>query len=115
MILPLLQAHGQLDVKIDKRDYLLQYVKIPKTEYINFYAWDITEKNLIERKSYDNFFRLNNFLESTDEAYYIIYNSYKEKIYLPHSGDIFMDSTPVNSQMPSKSEEHMFKRIERRL
>ncbi|MEI7472243.1 MAG: PAS domain S-box protein [Chitinophagaceae bacterium] len=79
MIVPLLKGTGQLEVIIDNRDYILQYVKIQKYEYINFYGWDITEKNLIEKKSYDNFFRLNNFLESTDEAYYIIYNTYKEK------------------------------------
>ena len=63
---------GKFEIVVNNKDYLFNY-KITEGGDINFYGVDVTEKNVLQQKAYDNFYRLNNFLESTDEAYYIIY------------------------------------------
>ncbi len=73
---------GTFDITTEKKDYLFYYKKIVGKEYINFYGADITEKNQIEQKEKENFERLNNFLESTQDAYFIIYKNHREKNFI---------------------------------
>jgi PAS domain S-box-containing protein len=73
---------GSLEFSSDKTEYIFYYKKIENKNYINFYGADISEKNRLKEEAQENFKKLNNFLESTDDAYYIIYQKNKQKNYL---------------------------------
>ena len=70
---------GTFDVTTSGIQYLFNYKKIEETNYYNFYGADVTEKNLLRINAQENYQRLRNFLETTDDAYYIIYEKNKEK------------------------------------
>ena len=74
-----LKDTGNFEIKSNGRVYLIYYKKIENNNRINFYFSDITELWDLQQKSYDNFYRLNNFLEATDSVHYIIYARQKEK------------------------------------
>lgn len=70
---------GTIDIKCNDKDYLFYYKKIKDQNYFNFYGTDVTENNLLRKKSQENYQRLNDFLESTEDAYYIIHSKSREK------------------------------------
>ena len=73
---------GSFDVNVKNKQYIFFYKKISGKNYINFYGADVTEKNTLRVKAQENFNRLRNFLESTEDAYYIVYDKYKEKNFI---------------------------------
>lgn len=73
---------GSFDVNVNNKQYIFFYKKITGKNYINFYGADVTEKNTLRVKAQENFNRLRNFLESTEDAYYIVYDKYKEKNFI---------------------------------
>ncbi|MBU3714143.1 MAG: PAS domain S-box protein, partial [Ferruginibacter sp.] len=74
-----ISSFGSIDIKSNNRDYLFNFKKIEGQLYFNFYGTDVTEKNALRKKSQESFQRLNEFLESTEDAYYIIHEKNKEK------------------------------------
>jgi PAS domain S-box-containing protein len=78
-IIKQVKDHGTFDVTTSGIQYLFNYKKIEETNYYNFYGTDVTEKNLLRINAQENYQRLRNFLETTDDAYYIIYEKNKEK------------------------------------
>lgn len=88
---------GKFEIVVNNKDYLFNY-KITEGGDINFYGVDVTEKNVLQQKAYDNFYRLNNFLESTDEAYYIIYTRNKEKNFFTSKWGLFYGFNPGKSK-----------------
>lgn len=62
--------------------------------YYNIYGTDITEKKESELIAQENFERLNNFLESTDDAYYIVYQKNKLKNYFTSRWPLFFGFNP---------------------
>jgi len=87
----------KFEIVVNNKDYLFNY-KITEGGDINFYGVDVTEKNVLQQKAYDNFYRLNNFLESTDEAYYIIYTRNKEKNFFTSKWGLFYGFNPGKSK-----------------
>lgn len=73
---------GSFDVNVNSKQYIFFYKKIIGKSYINFYGADVTEKNTLRLKAQENFNRLRNFLESTEDAYYIVYDKNKEKNFI---------------------------------
>jgi PAS domain S-box-containing protein len=73
---------GSFDVNVNSKQYIFFYKNIIGKKYINFYGADVTEKNTLRVKAQENFNRLRNFLESTEDAYYIVYDKYKEKNFI---------------------------------
>jgi PAS domain S-box-containing protein len=73
---------GSFDVNVNSKQYIFFYKNISGKKYINFYGADVTEKNTLRVKAQENFNRLRNFLESTEDAYYIVYDKYKEKNFI---------------------------------
>jgi PAS domain S-box-containing protein len=67
---------------------------IPNEWYYNIYGSDITEKKKSELRAKENFDRLNNFLESTDDAYYIVYKKNKHKNYFTSRWPLFFGFDP---------------------
>jgi PAS domain S-box-containing protein len=60
----------------------------------NVYGADITDRVKSEEKAYENFTRLNNFLESTNDAYYLIYQNNKERNYFTSQWPLFFGFNP---------------------
>ena len=60
----------------------------------NIYGADITDRVKSEEKAYENFTRLNNFLESTNDAYYLIYQNNKERNYFTSQWPLFFGFNP---------------------
>lgn len=78
-IVKLIDEQGNFDLISNEKQYLFYYKKIFGKNYYNFYGTDVTEKNSLRLKAQENFHRLNNFLESTNDAYFIIYANKKVK------------------------------------
>ncbi len=104
---------GTFDLNFKDIQYLFYYKKIEGKNYINFYGADITEKNKLRDEAQENFKKLNNFLESTADVYYIIHqknhkknlltNQWKQIFGFDGKGmkDIFIEkSTCVISESP---------------
>jgi PAS domain S-box-containing protein len=78
-IIGTLEEDGTLDVFHNKKEFLFFYKKIEGRDYYNIYSADVTEKNALRRMSQESYQRLRNFLESTDDTYYILYEKNPEK------------------------------------
>ncbi len=100
LILPELQDNGQLECTADNRRYIFNYRKISTGDRINFYGTDITEQWELQQRSYDNFYRLNNFLESTEAVHYIVYKKQKEKNFFTSRWPLFFGFNPLKVQDP---------------
>jgi PAS domain S-box-containing protein len=72
---------------------------IPNEEYYNIYGSDINEKKKSELRAKENFDRLNNFLESTDDAYYIVYKKNKNKNYFTSRWPLFFGFDPKSGNI----------------
>lgn len=78
-VLHSLDDEGTLDVFHNKKEILLFYKKIEGRDYFNIYAADVTEKNALRLMAQENYNRLRNFLENTEDTYYILYEKNPEK------------------------------------
>jgi PAS domain S-box-containing protein len=79
MIVHKIDGIGSIDFLSGTRQFLLFHRVVDERKYINFYGIDVTEKNQLRRAAQENYDRLHNFLESTDDAYYIVYGNHREK------------------------------------
>lgn len=70
---------GSFDTASNNRDYIFYYRRGQDSDFINFYGTDVTEKNQLRATAQENFRQLNDFLESTEDAYYIVHSKNKEK------------------------------------
>jgi len=78
-IVHLIDDFGTFNLVSNDVQYLFYYKKVEGKNYFNFYGTDVTETNTLRLKAQENFHRLNKFLESTDDAYFIIYATKKVK------------------------------------
>lgn len=79
MIVQRIEDAGSIDLISGERKFIFYYRKIQERNYINFYGADVTEKNQLRKSAQENYLRLHNFLESTEDAYYIVYGNHYEK------------------------------------
>lgn len=75
MLLPELKTSGQFQIKSNNKHLLFNYQSFMNNSKINLYGVDITTQIQLQQRAYENFYRLNNFLESTDSVHYIIYKN----------------------------------------
>lgn len=75
MLLPELKNSGQFQIKTNNKHLLFNYQFFLDNSKVNLYGVDITNQILLQQRAYENFYRLNNFLESTDSVHYIIYKN----------------------------------------
>lgn len=78
-IVHLIDDFGTFNLLSNGVQYLFHYKKVEGKNYFNFYGTDVTETITLRLKAQENFHRLNNFLESTNDAYFIIYVNKKSK------------------------------------
>lgn len=91
---------GSLELQSGQRSFLFYYKKVTDTGTVNFYGIDITEQKEFQQKAYDNFYRLNNFLESTEAVYYIVYKNHKEKSFFTSRWPLFFGFNPSKVDHP---------------
>jgi PAS domain S-box-containing protein len=91
--------YGNLEVKSEGRIFSISYKKLADGD-VNLYCLDITDQKHLQEKAYDNFYRLNNFLESTDAVYYIIYKNHPEKSFFTSRWPLFFGFNPTKSANP---------------
>ena len=95
-----LKDTGNFEIKSNEKVYLIYFKKIDHNNRINFYFSDITELWDLQQKSYDNFYRLNNFLEATDSVHYIIYARQKEKNFFTSRWPLLFGFNPGKATDP---------------
>lgn len=78
-IIDKLKLSGSFDIAIKNEIYIFSYKKIKGKNYYNFYGANVTEKLRLQKEAEENAKRLSDFLESTTDIYYIIYNSNQNK------------------------------------
>lgn len=90
---------GNIEVKSESRVFSITYKQLPAGDF-NLYFLDITDQKHLQEKAYDNFYRLNNFLESTDAVYYIIYKNHPEKSFFTSRWPLFFGFNPTKFKDP---------------
>jgi len=74
-----LKNKGSIDITANQKQYVFFYKKIKGKKYYNFYGADITEKNALQAEAQESYQQLQNILDNTDEAYYLLYSKHHEK------------------------------------
>lgn len=74
-----LKNKGSIDISANQNQYVFFYKKVKGKKYYNFYGADITEKNLLQSHVQESYLQLQNILDNTDEAYYLLYSKSQEK------------------------------------
>jgi PAS domain S-box-containing protein len=92
-------AAGNMEVKSEGRIFSITYKKLLDDD-INLYCLDVTDQKHLQERAYDNFYRLNNFLESTDAVYYIIYKNHPEKSFFTSRWPLFFGFNPTKTSQP---------------
>lgn len=89
------------EIEIGSKNNYFNFIfcPIPNEGYYNIYASDITEKKQSELIAKENFERLNSFLESTDDAYYIVYQKNKSKNYFTSRWPLFFGFNPKSGNI----------------
>jgi len=95
-ILHLKPKENQLSVDLiaNDRNYSFKIIKRKDNEEYNVYGSDITDRIETEQRAQDNFNKLNNFLESTNDVYYLIYQKNKSKNFFTSRWPLFMGFNP---------------------
>lgn len=95
-IIQLMPKENQLSVDViaNDRNYSFKIIKREDNEEYNIYGSDITDRIETEQRAQDNFNKLNNFLESTNDAYYLIYQKNKGKNFFTSRWPLFMGFNP---------------------
>jgi PAS domain S-box-containing protein len=101
-----------IEIATNGNHYNFIFCPITEEGYFNIYATDITEKKHSELIAKENFERLNSFLESTDDAYYIVYQKNKSKNYFTSRWPLFFGFNPASGNIWKQKrdcvvEEHM--------
>jgi PAS domain S-box-containing protein len=72
----------QIVVINNDNHFAFHIIKSLHREELYAYGKDITERIHLEQRASENFFRLSNFLESTQDGYFLIYKNHQEKNYV---------------------------------
>ena len=94
-----LHNNFEKEISANSRYYNFIFCPIANEGYYNIYGTDITEKKYSELIAKENFERLNNFLESTDDAYYIVYQKNKTKNYFTSRWPLFFGFNPQSGNI----------------
>ncbi len=94
----LLVRPGETQINVDlianDKNYSFKIIKRQDSNEYNVYGSDITDRIETEQRAQDNFNRLNNFLESTNDVYYLIYQRNKTKNFFTSRWPLFMGFNP---------------------
>jgi len=93
------KSNFEIEVNSNGTYYSFIICPILNEGYYNIYGNNITEKKESELIAQENFERLNNFLESTDDAYYIVYQKNKLKNYFTSRWPLFFGFNPKSGNI----------------
>ena len=100
MIMPDLKASGHFQIKSNRKDFLFNYQFFQTNNKVNLYGVDITTQVQLQQRAYENFYRLNNFLESTDSVHYIIYKNKFENNFFTSRWPLLYGFNPAKVNNP---------------
>ena len=115
-IVTTIRNDGSFDINANNKRYQFFHKYLPDVGVINIYAADVTETHTLRVQLQDHLTRLRNFLETTDDAYFITYANHPEKnvvtsrwryffgFDLQSSTDLFADK--AKTIVETKSGEH---------
>ncbi len=83
-----------VDGIVNNRYYSFRIVKRIDSRELNIYGADITERIESEMNAQEVFNKLNNFLESTNDVYYLVYQNNKKKNFFTSRWPLFMGFNP---------------------
>jgi PAS domain S-box-containing protein len=72
-------SYDSFDLSCEGKEYIFFVKKPDHKNYINLYGADVTQKRNLRRMVEENLGRLTNFLDSTEDAYFIVYNKNSDK------------------------------------
>lgn len=85
---------ASIEAIVNERNFIFNFIKRKETHEYNIYGIDVTEKIQSEQRAQENFNRLNNFLESTNDVYYLIYQQNSSKNFFTSRWPLFMGFNP---------------------
>ena len=83
-----------VDLIANDRNYSFNIIKREESDEYNVYGSDITDRIETEQRAQDNFNKLNNFLESTNDVYYLVYQKNKSKNFFTSRWPLFLGFNP---------------------
>jgi PAS domain S-box-containing protein len=90
---------NNIDGIVNNRYYNFRIVKRVDCDELNIYGSDISERRESEMQAQETFNKLNNFLESTNDVYYLIYQQNKNKNFFTSRWPLFMGFNPASGDM----------------
>jgi len=90
---------NNIDGIVNNRYYNFRIVKRVDCDELNIYGSDISERRESEIQAQETFNKLNNFLESTNDVYYLIYQQNKNKNFFTSRWPLFMGFNPASGDM----------------
>jgi PAS domain S-box-containing protein len=89
---------SSFDLMVGDKQFIFYTKLVKQKNYVNFYGADVTEKNELKIRAQENFHRLRNFLETTDDAYYILYAHHSEKNFITSKWNYFFGFDLLHSK-----------------
>ena len=92
---------GNFEVLLEGDQYFLfSYQRFEQGKKINFYGVNITEQVQTRKKAYENFYRLSNFIESTQAVHYIVYKNQTENNFFTSRWPLIFGFNPTKVNDP---------------
>ncbi|MFM2139234.1 MAG: hypothetical protein RJA57_1541 [Bacteroidota bacterium] len=95
-----LEDVGQIEVLSDARIFTLHFKRFHGRKKVNFYGFDTTDLIQTRKRAYENFYRLSNFLESTDAVHYIVYRNRSENNFFTSRWPLLFGFNPGKVEDP---------------
>lgn len=91
---------GRFEVQEGDQYFLFSYQRFENGTKINFYGVNITEQVQTRKRAYENFYRLSNFIESTQAVHYIIYKNQTENNFFTSRWPLIFGFNPTKVNDP---------------
>lgn len=89
----------KIETIVNDRHLIFHIINRVGVDEKNIYGTDITDRIKSEEKAHENFTRLNSFLESTNDAYYLLYQKNKEKNFFTSRWPLFFGFNPEQADI----------------
>lgn len=109
------EKEGTFDIRSGQIEYIFFYKTIAGKNYVNFYGADVTEKNALKKKEQENFIQLSNFLDSTQDVYYTVYEKNKKNNFVSNKWKLFYGIDPQKCKDVLKDREKCLTPTSRKL
>lgn len=87
----------EIDAKVNDATINFKIIERSNSDQKNIYGSDITIRIESEQKAHENFTRLNSFLESTNDVYYLLYQNKTDKNFFTSRWPLFFGFNPSDT------------------